>query len=85
MVFATIIFQNVDLGIERVLRCRAMELESLRCIESRLERVIMVRPKYALFSLETVSQRTFEHTHTHTHIYVSSFGQLIQRKLSLLN
>ena len=33
-----------------------MELESLRCIISCLERVVVVRPTYALFSLET-----FEH------------------------
>ena len=33
-----------------------MELESLRCIVSRLERVIVVRPMYVLFSLGT-----FEH------------------------
>ena len=28
-------------------------LESLRCIVSRLERVVVVRPTYAQFSLET--------------------------------
>ena len=35
------------------LRCKAMELESLRCIVSRLERVVVVRLTYVLFSLET--------------------------------
>ena len=40
--FSTRIFQNLDLGIECVLRCKAIELESLRCIVSRLERVVVV-------------------------------------------
>ena len=40
-----------------------MDLESLRCIVSRLERVVVVRLKYVLFSLETVSQETFEHVY----------------------
>ena len=61
LVFSTRIFQNLNLGIEWVLRCKAMELESLRCIVSRLERVVVVRPIFVLFSLETVSQGTFEH------------------------
>ena len=30
-----------------------MELESLKCIGSRLERVVVVTPTYVLFSLET--------------------------------
>ena len=55
MVFSTRIFRNLDLGIEWVLRCKAMELKSLRCIVSRLERVVVVRPTYALFSLVTPS------------------------------
>ena len=55
MVFSTGIFLNLDLGIEWVLRCKAMELVSLRCIVSRLERVVAVTPTYALFSLETQS------------------------------
>ena len=38
-----------------------MELESLWCLVSYLERVIVVGPTYVLFSLETVSQGTFEH------------------------
>ena len=59
MVFSTIFFffQNLDL----VLRCKAMELESLRCIISNLERFAEVRPIYILFSSETVSPGTFEH------------------------
>ena len=59
MMFSTRNLWNLDLGIEWVLRCKAMELESLRCIVSRLERVVVARPTYALFSLET--QGTFEH------------------------
>ena len=55
VVFSTRIFQSLDLGKECVSRCKAMELESLRCIVSRLERVVVVRPTYALFSLETQS------------------------------
>ena len=45
----------------RIFQCKAMELESLRCIASCLERVVVVRPIYILFSLERVSQGTFEH------------------------
>ena len=45
------------MGIEWVLRCKAIELESLRCIVSRVERVVVVRPTYALFSLETRSPK----------------------------
>ena len=41
MVFSTRIFRNLDLGIEWVLRCKAPELESLRCIVNRPERVVM--------------------------------------------
>ena len=37
-----------------------MELESLKCIVRYLEGVIVVRPTYVLFLLETVSQGTFE-------------------------
>ena len=57
MVFSTRIFGNLDLGIEWFLRCKAIELESLRCIEGRVERVVVVRPIYALCSLETQSPR----------------------------
>ena len=41
VVFSTRIFQNLDLGIEWVLSCKATELESLRRIESYLERVVV--------------------------------------------
>ena len=34
-----------------------MKLELLRCIVSRLERVVVVRPTYTLFSLETQSPK----------------------------
>ena len=61
VLLSTRIFRNLDLGIEWVLRCKAIELESLRCTVSRLERVVVVRPTYALFCGETVSQGTFEH------------------------
>ena len=53
--FSTRIFQNLDLGIEWVLRCKAMELESLRCIVSHPERVVV--PTYVLFSLDTQSPK----------------------------
>ena len=59
VVFSVRIFQNLDFGIEWVVRCKAMELESLRFIVRHLERVILVRPTYVLFSMETVSQGTF--------------------------
>ena len=57
MVFSTRTFRNLDLGIEWILRCKAIELEPLRCIVSRLERIVVVRPTYALFSLETQSSK----------------------------
>ena len=53
LVFTTRIFRNLDLGIEWILRCKAMELELLRCIVSCFERVVVVRPIYVLFSLDT--------------------------------
>ena len=34
------IFRNLNLGIEWVLSCKAIDLESLRFIVSRLERVV---------------------------------------------
>ena len=37
-------FLNLDLGLKWLLRCKPMELESLRCI------VVVVRPTYVLFS-----------------------------------
>ena len=55
VIISTRIFRNLDLGIEWVLRCKAME--SLRCIVSRLERVVVVRPTYASFSFETQSPK----------------------------
>ena len=55
VVFSTRIFRNLDLRIEFVFRCKAMELESLRGIVSGLERVVVVRPTY------TVSQGSLEH------------------------
>ena len=63
-VFSTRIIWNLDLGIERVLRCKAMELESLRCIVNLLERVVVVRPTYALFSWETVSPKRHFYIYT---------------------
>ena len=44
MVYSTRIFRNLDFGIEWVLRCKAMKLESLRCIVNRTERIVAVRP-----------------------------------------
>ena len=59
----------MDLGIEWVLRCKAMELESLRCIVSRLERVVVVRPThpsphiYIYIYIEREREREYyEHT-----------------------
>ena len=43
VVFLTKIFRNLDLGIRWILRCKAIELESLRCIISCFERVVVVR------------------------------------------
>ena len=57
VVFSTRIFQNLDLGIEWVLRCKATDLESLQCIVSRLKKVVVVRSTYALFSLKTQSPK----------------------------
>ena len=54
--FSTRIFRNLDLGIEYILRSKPMELESLGCIVSRLERVVVVRPTY-IFSLEIQSSK----------------------------
>ena len=42
-------FRNLDFGIEWFLRCKAMELESSRCIVSRQERVVVVRTTYAMY------------------------------------
>ena len=53
VVFSTRIFQNLNLGIEWVLRCKARELKSSRCTVSHLERVVVIRSTDALFSLET--------------------------------
>ena len=50
-------FSKFGFGNRMGLRCKAMELKSLRCIVSRLERVVMVRPTYVLFSLETQSRK----------------------------
>ena len=69
MVFSTRIFRNLDLGIEWLLSCKAMELESLRCIVCRLQRVVVVRPIYALFYLETHSPK--EHLNIYTMFVLS--------------
>ena len=42
MVFSTRFFRNLDLGIEWVLRCKAMELESLRFIYHHHHHVVLV-------------------------------------------
>ena len=47
VVFSTRVFRKMNLEIECVFRCKAMELESLRCIVSRLERVVVIRPTYS--------------------------------------
>ena len=48
--FSTRIFSKFEFG-NRI--CKAMELESLRCNISGLERVVLERPTYTLVSLET--------------------------------
>ena len=58
--------------MECVLRCKAMELESLRCIVSRLERVVVVRPTYILFSLETQSPKGHLNIYTTLILSISS-------------
>ena len=63
--FLTRIFRILDLEIQWVLRCKAMELESLRCIVSRLERVVVIRPTYVLFLLET------QYSKGHLNIYTT--------------
>ena len=40
VMLTTRIFQNLDMGIEWILRCKAIELESLKCIVSHLESII---------------------------------------------
>ena len=67
VVFSTRNFRNLDLGTEWVLRCKAMEQESLRYIVSRLERVVVVRPTYGSFSLATQSPKG------HMNIYTTFF------------
>ena len=49
----------MGLRIEWILRCKAMELESLECVVSRLESVVAVRPTYVLFLFETQSPRGY--------------------------
>ena len=44
-----------------VLRCKAMELESLRCIVSRLEKVVVVNQLTYYFFGDTLPQGTFKH------------------------
>ena len=53
--FTIRIFGNLDLGIEWLLKGKAIELESLRCIVRHLERVVVVIRIYILFSLGTWS------------------------------
>ena len=43
--------------MELVLRCKAMEVELLRCIVSRLESIAVARPTYVLFLLKTQSPK----------------------------
>ena len=63
-VFSKRIFRNLDLGIEWLLRCKAMKLESLRCTVRRLERVVAVRQTYVLFLLETRSPKRYLNIYT---------------------
>ena len=49
VVFSTKTFRNLDLGIELLLRCKSMEVESLRLIVRRLKRVVVIMQTYVLF------------------------------------
>ena len=75
VVFSTRIFQNLDLGIKWVLRCKAMELQSLRCIVSYLVRVLVVRPTYLLYSLETQSFKGYLNIYTMFFSSICSVGK----------
>ena len=85
MVFSTRIFRNLDLGIEWVLRCKAMELESLRCIVSRLERVVVVKRTYVLFSLETQSPKGHLNIYTTLVLSISSVEREVLLKIIRLD
>ena len=63
MVFSTRMFLNLNLGIEWLLRCRAMELGLLRCIVMHLERVVVKRPTYVLFSLDSFPTDIWTYIH----------------------
>ena len=60
---------RVSYFLVTVLRCNAKEQESLKCILSRLERVVVVRPTYALYSLDTLSSK--EHVNRYTTLVLS--------------
>ena len=64
--------------IECVLKCKAMKLESLKCIVRCLERVKGVRLKYVSFSLETQSPNG------HLNIYTSVLSKSLVEGEELL-
>ena len=51
VVFLTRIFQNLNLGKEWTLRCKAIELESWRCIVRRLNKELLEMIRFWLVSL----------------------------------
>ena len=58
-----------------------MELESLRCIVSRLERVVVVRPIFALFSLK--SQPPKGHLNIYIYMTFVLSRSLVEREVLL--
>ena len=82
VVFSARIFWNLNLGMEWVLRCKAMKPESLRCIVSRLERVVLVRPIYVLFFLETQSPKG--HLNIYTMFVLSRSSVEVEELLEII-
>ena len=81
VMFSTRIFRNLDLGLEWVLKCKAMELKFLRCIVSRLQSAVEVKPTYVLFSLETQSPKGQLNIYIYIYIYI--YTTFLQSRSSL--
>ena len=78
MHFKTRIFPNLDLGIKWVLRYKATELESLRCIVSHLEKSCSSKPDICIIFIgDTVFQGTFEHIYDICPIKMFSGGRRV--------
>ena len=77
------IYIYIYMGIELVLRCKALKVESLSCIVSRHERVVVVRPTYVLFSLEQRSPEEYLNIYSTTAVsrrlsmHLNDFSSLI--------